>query len=130
MELKPDQRFHKTWVYWKKNNNGMLTPVKKLVISNRVYFRSNWTAGYWFWAHLIWVLCETDILCEHFSFLAYQRSVQLLYETLDTLIEALTGFSVSLNFVDRQTGTSKDQALKKHHFSRIGPVRCHRWSGT
>ena len=35
-----------------------------------------------------------DISCKYFSFLAYQRSVQLLYETLDTLIEALTAFTV------------------------------------
>ena len=34
------------------------------------------------------------ILNKHFSFLAYQRSVQLLYETLDTLIAALTAFTV------------------------------------
>ena len=30
-----------------------------------------------------------DISCKYFSFLAYQRSVQLSYETLGILIEAL-----------------------------------------
>ena len=30
-----------------------------------------------------------DILCLDFSFLAYERSLQLLFETLDTSIEAL-----------------------------------------
>ena len=30
----------------------------------------------------------------YFSFLAYQKSVQLLYETLNTLIEALATFTV------------------------------------
>ena len=35
-----------------------------------------------------------DILCKYFSFLTYQRSVQLLYETLDILIEVLTAFTV------------------------------------
>ena len=59
---------------------------------------------------------------KHFSFLAYQRCVQLLYETLDTLIEALTAFTANLSFVDRQTDKSKDQASKEHHyFSRIDP---------
>ena len=52
----------------------------------------------------------------------HQRRVHLLYETLDTLIEALTAFTVSLIFVDRQTDKSKDQAPKQHHyFSRIDP---------
>ena len=73
----------------------------------RGYFKSVWTAVYRFWVHLIWALklgktgkkvfCESkhmDISCKYFSFLAYQRSVQLLYETLDTLIEALTAFTV------------------------------------
>ena len=52
----------------------------------------------------------------------HQRRVHLLYETLDTLIEALTDFIVSLIFVDRQTDKSKDQAPKQHHyFSGIDP---------
>ena len=34
------------------------------------------------------------ISCEYFSFLAYQRSEQLLYEMLDTLIEPLAAFTV------------------------------------
>ena len=57
------------------------------------------------------------------SFIAYQRSVQLLQETINTLIEALTAFkSGSFNFVDKQTDKSKDQAPKHHHyFSRMGP---------
>ena len=33
-----------------------------------------------------------DIWCKYFSFLTYQRSVLLFYETLDTLIEALAAF--------------------------------------
>ena len=56
---------------------------------------------YRFWAYLIWVSrgkkfvkVNTDILCKYFSFLAYQKSVQLLYETFDTLIEAITAFIV------------------------------------
>ena len=36
----------------------------------------------------------TDISCEYFPFLAYQRSVQLLHEKLDTFIEALTAFTI------------------------------------
>ena len=67
--------------------------------------RPFWTAIYQFWAHLIWgyklvkpgnffVKVNMGILNKHFSFLAYQRSVQLLYETLDTLIAALTAFTV------------------------------------
>ena len=63
-------------------------------------------AVYRFWTHLIqfpklskpWKKCfvkvNLDILCKYFSFLAYQRGVQLLYEKLDTLIEALTDFTV------------------------------------
>ena len=35
-----------------------------------------------------------DISSKYFSFLAYQRSVQLLYETVTILIEALTAFTV------------------------------------
>ena len=37
---------------------------------------------------------KMDILWKYFSFLAYQRSVQLLYDTLDTLIVDLTAFTV------------------------------------
>ena len=44
--------------------------------------------------------------------------MQLLYETLDTLIEALTAFIVSLNFVDRQIDKSKDQTPKHHYLGR------------
>ena len=43
------------------------------------------------------------ILNKHFSFSAYQRSVQLLYETLDTLIEALTAFTVRQSQLGRET---------------------------
>ena len=58
------------------------------------------------------------------SFLAKQRSAQLLYETLDTLIEVLTAFkSDSFSFVGRQTDKSKDQAPKQHHISITGPGR-------
>ena len=86
------------------------------------YFGSVWTAVYRFWAHLIlapklgkpgkkkFAKVNIDILCKYFSFLAYQRSVQLLYETLDKLIEALTAFTIrqSFSFVDRQTDKFKD----------------------
>lgn len=54
---------------------------------------------------------NTDILCIYFSFLVYQRNVQLLYEKLRTLIEAFTVLqSDSLSFVDKLTDKSKDQA--------------------
>ena len=33
-----------------------------------------------------------DISFKYFSFLVYQRSVQFLYKTLDTLIEAFDSF--------------------------------------
>ena len=42
----------------------------------------------------MFVKVNIDISCIYFSFLAYQRSVQLFHETLDTLIEALTAFTV------------------------------------
>ena len=68
------------------------------------------------------VKVNIGILCEYFSFLAYQRSVQLLYETLNTLIEALIesdglGFD-SLSF--------DIQALYHHpnYYCRIGPELC------
>ena len=41
------------------------------------------------------VKVNTDISCKYVSFLAYQRSVQPLYEILDTLTEALTAFTVT-----------------------------------
>ena len=64
-----------------------------------------------------------DILWKYFTFLAYQRSVQLLYELLDTFIEALTAFTIRQSWFSRkQTDKSKDQALKQHYFSRIGPL--------
>ena len=51
---------------------------------------------YRFWAYLIWVSLgknfvkvNTDILRKYFSFLAYQRSVQLLYETYSQTFLAL-----------------------------------------
>ena len=63
----------------------------------------------------------------------------LSYETLSTLIGALTAFTVNLSFEDIQTDKSKDQAPKQHQylgrknnlagyhrpifFSRIGPER-------
>ena len=70
------------------------------------YFRSIWIVVYRFWAHLIWmqksgkpmkknfVKVHIDVLCKYSSFLAYQRSVQLLHETSDTFIEALTAFTM------------------------------------
>ena len=61
---------------------------------------------------------NTDILCIYVSFLVYQRNVQLLYEKLETLIEALTVLqSDSLSFVDKQTDKSKDQAPKQHYLA-------------
>ena len=49
------------------------------------------------------VKVNIDILCNCFSFLVYQRSVQLLYEMLDTLIEALAAFTVRQCKLFRQT---------------------------
>ena len=71
----------------------------------RWYFRSVWTVVYRFWAHLIGApklgkpgekifVKVNRYFVQILSFLAYQRSVQLIYETLDTLIEALTAFTV------------------------------------
>ena len=71
----------------------------------RWYFRSVSTVVDRFCAHLIgapkldkpgknFFVKVKGISCKYFSFLAYQRSLQLLYETLDTLIEALTAFTV------------------------------------
>ena len=40
------------------------------------------------------VKVSIDILFKYFSFLAYKRKVQLLYEMLGTLIEALKTFTV------------------------------------
>ena len=71
------------------------------------YFRTIWTVAYQFWAHLISVpqlgrpgffllfffsggggrWKQTDFSSKYFPFLANQRSAQLLYETLDTLIK-------------------------------------------
>ena len=69
---------------------------------------SIWTVVYQFWAHLghnlgaktgkagefFFVKVSIDISFKYFSFLAYKRKVQLLYEMLGTLIEALTTFTV------------------------------------
>ena len=71
-----------------------------------------------------------------FLFLAYQRSLQILYELLSTQ-QKLGQFlqSDNLSFVDRQTCKSKDLAPKQHlgkknnlagyhrpnYFSTIGP---------
>ena len=44
-----------------------------------------------------------DNSCKYFSFVAYQRTVQLLYETLDTSIEDLTAFTVIQSYHCRQT---------------------------
>ena len=70
------------------------------------------------------VKVNIDISCKYYSVLAYL--VQLLYETLDTLIEALQlSQSDSLSFADRQTEKSKDQVPKQHnYFSRICPDIC------
>ena len=59
------------------------------------------------------VKVNINISCEYFSFIVYQRSVQLLYEILDLLI-GLTAFAVSLSFADRQTDRTKDQTPKQH----------------
>ena len=59
------------------------------------------------------------ISCNYFPFLVCQRGVQLLYKTLDTLIENSAVLqSDSFGFVDRQTYKSKDQALKQHRCLR------------
>ena len=72
----------------------------------RAHFGSIWTAVYLFWAHLFlmsklgkprkkkFVKVTIDVSCKYLSFLACQRSVKLLYEGLDTLIEALAAFTV------------------------------------
>ena len=39
----------------------------------------------------------------YLSFLAYQRNVKLFYEMLDTLIKALTSFTVRKCYLSRQT---------------------------
>ena len=55
------------------------------------------------------------------SFLAEEKSLQLLNKMLDTLIKALTTLkSDSYSFEDRQTDKSKDQAPKHYYFSGIG----------
>ena len=68
------------------------------------------------------VKVNKDIWCKYFSVLAYQRSVQLLYETVDILIEALTAFTVRqlqlCRKIDRQTNKFKDQAPKQHYLGR------------
>ena len=70
------------------------------------YFGATWTAVYRFWAHLTltpklgkpgekrFVKVSIDISCKYLSILAYQRSVQLFYERLDKLMEALAAFTV------------------------------------
>ena len=82
--------------------------LKNLIFNGefRGYFRPVWTAVYRFWARLTFapklgnpgkknfVKVNIDILCKYFYFSAYQGSVKLLHETLDTLIEALTDFTV------------------------------------
>ena len=79
-------------------------------------FGSVRTAVYRFWAHLIlppklgksgkknFVKVNIDISCKYSSFLAYRRRVQLLYEMLDTLIEALAAFTMRQPQLCRQEG--------------------------
>ena len=56
-----------------------------------------------------------DVSCIYFSFLAFQRGAQRLYETKDTLIKALI---VSLSFIEKQTDKSNHQAPKQHYLNR------------
>ena len=85
------------------------------------YFRSFRVVVYQFWANLGIIffffvkVSNLHISCNYFPFLVCQRGVQLLYETLDTLIENSAVLqSDSFGFVDRQTYKSKDQALKQY----------------
>ena len=56
--------------------------------------------------------------------------MQLLYETLDKLIEALAAFTIrqSFSFVDRQTDKLKDQSQKQLHYlgRKNNMAGCHR----
>ena len=66
-----------------------------------------------------------------FFFRRPTKCTTVIYETLDTLTEALEAFTIRLSFVDRQTDKSKDQPPKQHHylgrknnhFSRMGPEK-------
>ena len=88
------------------------------------YFEPVWAAVYRFQTHLIlspklgepgkrfFVKVNMDILCKYFSFLAYQRSVQLLYETLDTSIDALIAFAIRQPQLCRQTDRLTNPSIK------------------
>ena len=77
--------------------------------------RSVSTAVYQFWAHLIsaYKLGKPGknffMIVKYFSFLAYQKSVKLFFQ------------SASHSFVDRQTKKSKDQALKHLYWGGYQP---------
>ena len=77
------------------NNEQSLNIQKFLILPGGILCPYIWTALYRFWAHLFWMpkLVNIVISCKYFSFLAYQRSMQLLYETFDTLIEDLAAFT-------------------------------------
>ena len=71
---------------------------------NRWYFRFACTAEYRFWAYLIWarklgkpvgkifVKLNLDISCKYFSYLAFQKIVQLICETLDKFNRSFDSF--------------------------------------
>ena len=51
-----------------------------------------------------------------FFFRRPTKCTTVIYETLDTLTEALEAVTIRLSFADRQTDKSKDQAPKQHHY--------------
>ena len=61
------------------------------------------------------VKVNIDILCQYFSFLAYQRIVQLIWNVRHINISFDSFYGHSLSFIDRQTGKSKDQASRQYH---------------
>ena len=78
--------------------------------TSRGYFRFDWAGVYRFWVpklvkpeKKVFVKANIDIFRKYFSFLAYQRSVRLLYETLETLRKALRVFIVRHSYLCRQT---------------------------
>ena len=53
-----------------------------------------------------------DVSCKYFSYKAFQRSVQHICEMLDTLIEALTAFTVRQSQLCRQTDQPTNPKVK------------------
>ena len=61
---------------------------------------------------------KKDISWKDFSFLVYQRSVQLLYETLDTSIGVLVAFTVRVLAFSKQTGKIQGSNTENHYLGR------------